>query len=238
MTSESTSSSPENDKVPEAANLERRLSDEEIRRVLRDAAELQAGQAATGGLTIRELRGVATEAGIDARFVDTAIAALTSSSGAPTQELDGGRHHWYRRRMTPGVVPLEHLDRILHVIRKTFGEDGTLDLVSGRLEWTGTSVVVGVTGRGSATEIDLTADESIPYGFTYAGLPVIGVVLGAILGGSVGASGIVLLVLLGLGGVAGHVAARSIWARYARSHEAKLEARLERVATEVAAQAR
>jgi len=224
---------------PGAAGIQqRRLSDEEIRQVLRDAAELQVGQGVAGGLTVGELRSVAAEAGIEPGFVDVAVAALASSPAQKGVGRLAGRTHWHRRRLVPGVVALENLDRILHVVRATFGEEGKLNLISGRLEWTSTWVVLGVTGRGSATEIDLVADQSIPHAITHLGLPLVGVILGAIVGAAFGAMGFATLALVGLGGVGGHVVARRAWSRYAHAYQAKLDARLERVATETLAQAR
>jgi hypothetical protein len=217
--------------------------------VLRAASELQersrggvGGGGLTGsgdGITLEDLREVAAEVGIDARFVQLAADRVRHAPRSEGHWFAGAPFAWKVRRTVPGVVRAEDRDRIIQTIRDEMDARGSVEDVYGRMEWTHDDgagpVVVGLASREGMTEVDVSARRGSEVGL----LQTMGILTGTfVVGLPVGAA------LLGLGGAglaatmagaagASYLAGRSMWKWAA----ARWEERVERLVESVAATA-
>lgn len=238
------------EKVPEGSGgpkgsgaLARRFADDEVRRILHNAAELQesspSAHADSGrGLTLSELRQIAEEAGIDPRFVD--IAA--NSEALPANEAEarwaGAPMNWH---LTQSVdVSLEDADfeRVLLAIRSVMREQGDLAEVFGRMEWSYNDgvgpVIVGVSSRDGTTEIDVTASRSGEAGLYYGLMvPFGGIFGGAVLSSLLGMKGVAALPLILASGAVCFVGIRLFWKARSKWWSKRLRSLVERVASTV-----
>ena len=102
------------------------------------------------GLSLEELRQVASEVGIDPRFVDLAASHVDAPVERQGSVAAGGPTRWHFRSSVPGEIDKGDLDRILQVIRTTLHEKGEVSEVWGRIEWS--HAEVGTTIVGSRRE--------------------------------------------------------------------------------------
>ena len=71
---------------------ERNLSDQEVALILRKATELQeqtGDRAPADGLSLATVRDIASEIGVEPRFIDQAVAALSAEVRSPASGLLG-----------------------------------------------------------------------------------------------------------------------------------------------------
>ena len=222
--------------------------DEEVRRILEAAADLQERSSALGtgsarGLTIQELRQVAAEAGIDPHFVDMAATDVD----APMEKSDGswmgGADKWHFRTTVPGEVGDEEREQIVMALRSLMGAKGVIEEVFGRMEWSMNDgmgpVVIGVSSRDGTTEIDMTADRSGEAGLIHGlGIPSGGIILGAIAAGTLSLSGPVVLPVIGALSVATYGLTRLFWRRRSAELERRYRKAMERASSIVQDSAR
>lgn len=100
---------------------DRTYTEREIQRLIERAAELQAQEHDPGGpgLTLAELESVATEAGIDARYVRAAVAE--QRAGAAVQSKGGAdTTHIYVERVVPGDLAEEAWEDVVMTLRNRF----------------------------------------------------------------------------------------------------------------------
>lgn len=209
----------------------RRFGDEEIRRILQSAAELQerssAGPGAVGrGLTLEELRQVASEVGIDPRFVDLAASHVDVPTQRTGSRAAGGPTRWHYRASVPGEIAQRDLDRILQVIRTTMHEKGEVAEVWGRIEWSHDEVgstIVGIASHDGTTEFDVTANRSDEATLIhFLGVAFGGISGAAALAAVLGISGAGVLPLLGLMAGVSYGATRMAWKARSRWWERRL----------------
>lgn len=221
----------------------RRFSDEEVARILKSAADLQERSTPPGepgrGLTLEDLRQIASEAGIDPRFVELAAADAHAPVERDASVLAGGAYAWAVHRTVPGIVPEADRDRILRAIRSVMGQKGEVEDLYGRMEWSFDDslgpVMVGVASRDGRTEIDVSARRAGEAGLLHGiGVPFGGFFGGAALAGLIGLSGAAIPLLIGGATVAGWGGLRAIWSHYSQRWERKVE----RLADAVASAAR
>jgi len=142
----------------------RRYGEREIGRILERTTELQLSEAAgsgPSGMTLRELEEIATEAGIDPRYLRRAASEVEAA------ELGGG--FWERVVGTPlavvleasveGELPESAFERVVPIIQQSAREAGQTSQVGRTLTWraetkSGSRVaMVGVSIRDGETRI-------------------------------------------------------------------------------------
>ncbi len=224
-----------------AISRPRRFGDTEIESILKRAAELQArsGERLPGdqsGLTLDELRQIALEAGIDARFIDLAVADMNAPSDRNHDPLAGGPTRWSYQASVVGEVRDSEKDRLLQAIRSILGQRGEIAEVFGRMEWSYDDglgpIIVGVMNREGKTEIDVTSTRSGEAGLFHGlGVPFGGILGGAGIAGALGLSGAAVLpFILGSAGLS-YVGLRAFWKYRSRWWEERLGRVVERVAS-------
>lgn len=226
----------------------RRFGDDETAKILRKAAEMQERSLTVAhdprALTQEELRQIASEAGIDPRFIDLAVADLDSPVDYKENLLAGGPFSWHFQTTVDGEIDDADRDRILHTIRTVMGHKGEIAEVFGRMEWSrddGTgAVIVGLSTRDGKTVIDVSAVKAMEASTVHAlGIPFGGIFGGAAIAGFLGMSGgPAVLGTVGAMGVASYFATRFGWKLRARWWERRLRRVMERLTSIVQETAR
>lgn len=220
----------------------RRYTDEDVRRILSTAVELQERSAALAveagrGLTLDELRSVAREAGIDARFVDLAAGHLDAPVERRENGLAGGPTQWHYRASIPGEIGEKDLERILQAIRATLHEKGEVSEVWGRIEWSHSEVgstIVGLASRDGSTDIDVTATKSEEAALIHGlAVPFGGIFGAAMMKGIVGFTGAQALPFIGLMALVSYGGAWLGWRMRSRWWERRLQRLMDRLTSTV-----
>ncbi|MCJ7629849.1 MAG: hypothetical protein MUO50_15850, partial [Longimicrobiales bacterium] len=123
----------------------RRYSEEEFALILRKASEIQlssgnqSARLGTGGLTLEEIRSIATEAGIDPEAVTRAASVLGAmkwdEKAGLAAAIFGGPGKFHLDCELPGRLPPEEMGRILEQIRRAAEHQGEASEVLGGVEW-------------------------------------------------------------------------------------------------------
>jgi hypothetical protein len=230
----------------------RRYSDREIALILTRTAELQATRAAesevTQGLTQGELEQIAREAGLDPRFIHTAIAELDSGKGTPQSRWLGGSTWLQLERSVDGEVPVAEYEALVEIIHRTLGEVGQPSVLGRTLRWHALTGVGGQHAHGREIEVAIAARNGVTTIRVHeklralatqifaAGIAGGGSTVGmltAIGGGALlGPVGVVGGLVLGLG--AAYAAARGLFANRSQKRSAQLRALVDRLAEHIA----
>ena len=215
----------------------RRYSEEEFALILRKASEIQvsggqpAGRTAGGGLTLEEIRSIASEAGIDPEAVTRAASILGTLDWEEKTGLAaaifGGPSKYHLDCEIPGRLPPEQMGRILEEIRRAAEHQGQASEVLGGVEWKTvgelSAINVNISPRVDTTSVQIVGDRG-PAGAATFVFPMMGagILVGA-LGGifePTSAAGIISLVTGTLG--AGFLTARTIWVSGSRKFRKRL----------------
>ena len=123
----------------------RRYSEDEFALILRKASEIQLsdggppGGGTTGGLTLDEIRSIATEAGIDPEAVTRAASIMGAlewdENASLVSAIFGGPSKFHLDCEIPGRLPPEEMGRILEHIRRAAEHQGEASEVLGGVEW-------------------------------------------------------------------------------------------------------
>lgn len=227
---------------PERA-LERRFSDEEVQELIRKALALQersattpqAGHTRPEGLTIDDVRHIAAEVGIDPRFVEEAVDGGLVDAERTGNWFVGAPYEWRFRETVAGEVDEKDWGRLIDAIRAEIGQKGEVQDVFGTLEWSHNDglgpILVSVRSEDGRTHVELTGSRSGSLALIHGlGIPLGGLVLGGLVAGATGLSGLAVLPVLastaGLSWLVGRIA----WRPRARHWERKLRLLTERVA--------
>lgn len=225
----------------------RRFDEDQIGIVLRRAAELQERSDrvgdGVGSLSLGELRQIAEEAGIQARFVDLAVASLDAApDGRKESRLVGGAYEWHLHTSVEGELTDEDREQVVRAIRSAMGQRGEVSDLYGRMEWSHDDglgpFVIGVSSKEGRTEVDVSAMRSSEATMVHlVGVPMTGLATGAVLVTTAGLAG-----PAGVAGVLGatavsYVLARVGWRVRAGALERKLHDVLRRVTGVVAERA-
>jgi hypothetical protein len=178
----------------------RRFTDREVGELIRRAIELQEGAATPGsappgkGLTMDEVRQIASEVGIDPRFLDLAASGELAELDREEVPLVGGPHAWRLRRALEGEIPEEERGRLLEAIRHEMKVKGDVEDVYGRMEWSNDdglgAVVIGVSSRDGTTTVDVMARRGGEVGLLHGlAVPMGGMMGGALVAGLLGLDG-------------------------------------------------
>ena len=119
----------------------RRYSEEEFALILRKASEIQVSNGnqsaitGTGGLTLEEIRSIATEAGINPEAVTRAASILGALEWEEREGLAaaifGGPSAFHLDCEIPGRLPPEEMGRVLEQIRRAAEHQGEASEVLG-----------------------------------------------------------------------------------------------------------
>ncbi len=215
----------------------RRYSENEFALILRKASEIQLsdggsqGGGTTGGLTLDEIRSIATEAGIDPEAVTRAASIMGAmdwdEKTSLVSAIFGGPSKFHLDCEIPGRLPPEEMGRILEHIRRAAEHQGEASEVLGGVEWKTvgdvSAINVNISPRGDSTSVQIVGDRNAAGALSFT-LPMMGAaVLVGILGASfepTSAAGIISLVTGTLG--AGFLTARTIFVSGSRKFRKKL----------------
>ena len=190
------------------------LSDTEAQAIWRRAADLQSltgvqprptpilgerdaerDAERTSGYKVDDIRGAASGAGIDAKYVDHALAehgVLTPNvvalrpltavdRGSDESALSGGRSQLQYEIVVDGEVPEDDFDLLVDLIRRKTNQTGLLASVGRSLSWQthpgGRNMQVSVLPRGGKTTIRVSENLKHAIGEIFGGL--MGIVGGA-----------------------------------------------------------
>lgn len=182
------------------------------------------------GLTLRTLREIAAEVGIDPRFVEEAALSLQYDAppSGPVTRLTGGP---MRHEVGGTVQPLmttsvrsELVDRL----RRDTGHEGEVREVMDSVEWATvgrlTKTTVAIRNGEDATEVRVRVDGSGAAAFTWLGSIGVGVLASGIVAASIEpATTMGVVAMLGTGGGLGAGLARGVWSRVSRSIRERAE---------------
>jgi len=200
----------------------RRYSEEEFALILRKASEIQlsggnqSAMTGTGGLTLEEIRSIATEAGIDPEAVTRAASILGALEWEEKAGLAAAIFGGPSKCEIPGRLPPEEMGRILEQIRRAAEHQGEASEVLGGVEWKTvgelSAISVNISPRGDSTSVQIVGDRSGAGALTFTFSMTVAAVLVGVLGGAfepTSTAGIISLVTGTLG--AGFLTARTIW---------------------------
>jgi hypothetical protein len=216
---------------------ERRYSEEEFALVLQMASEQTDAPGEEGtqvlapvreGLTLAQIREIASEVGIDPDRVSQAASLLPQVRESGLTRLVGGHPVTSLETVVEGEASESDLRRIAEAVRREVGVTGKAQEVLGGLEWRGdmttTMVSVSATPRDGSTVLQASADSTgaLLAIIAAAGLPTLGAVaitLVKLVYGETDA-GIVLGLISGLPPAA--LISRLFWKRTTRAWRGRL----------------
>jgi hypothetical protein len=241
--------------VTDSGVPERLYDDEEVGRLLKRATEIQSREGTSpthgssgSGMSLTELEDIASEAGIDARYLRRAAAEMDTA--APEDgflgDVMGEALSLVQETVLPGELDEEGFERVLVVLQRKTAEHGQPSLLGRTLTWQAEapnkmrSMLVTVTARDGQTHI--RAEERL---HQMASGMLGGIVAGGGLGVGLGVGlpiGIELMgsalfsvaFPLGMLGIA-YMATRGIYASYAKKRRRLLAELLDDASREAAA---
>jgi hypothetical protein len=223
------------------SDTERRYSDLEFALILRTASEVREGPDPAPpreGLTLRQIREIAAEVGIDPDRVTRAAALLPSADDSAVTRFFGGPPRHRVEHSIPGVVPTGELGRIIDVVRKMVSTQGQTREILGGLEWTASTATTGfgasVTPREGETILQASTDRTESMAGIYGGVGmstvgVIALLLVKLVFGETDA-GIAASLLSSL--PPAFFLARTLWSRSTKKYRERLLHLLEAMAVE------
>jgi len=210
-------------------------SEAEVALILRSAADLEAQSGVarvSRGLALQQIVEIAREAGIDARAVEQAAAALERAPQRSTARMlfgDPARFS-FERRIAREITD-DEAAAMLDIARQEAGVLGRTDDALGALEWRGKdpmgSTFVRIDRRSGSTRIIAGADRTETALVTGIVVPLTSLIGVAITGAALGAEPGFVPAVVGLAG--GLVAARMLWRRVALRWHARTKALLDRL---------
>lgn len=217
----------------------RHFGDDEVRRILQKAAELQERShdyhSPSGkGLTLDELRQIASEAGIDPKFIDQAAAHPGVAGRASGGAWAGGPVQWDVSGSVDGEIDDHDRERILHTVRSIMGQKGELEYVFGRMEWSVDAgvgpVIIGISSRDGETDVSVSANKSQEAQlFHLLGVPMGGLLGGAVMAGIAGVAGPAAFPFIGLASAACYGLSRVAWKARSRWWQDRVQEILDQV---------
>lgn len=202
-----------------ASDGDRIFGDRETAHILQKAAELQVQRGGrSSGLTLEELRQVASEAGIEPHLVDEAWAELRRPAAPPAppkRKTRRGQTRWEQRIELPVRLDNEDVRAILAHLEAEFGEHGMVTEVSCGTVWTQYRLRHGHTHAAietaeTGTRLHVAIERSTQRKF----MRRVGGAIGCVIGGFLGAltedpAG--LMIFTGLGITLGNLGGRGTW---------------------------
>lgn len=217
---------------------ERNLSDQEVALILRKATELQeqAGdRAPADGLSLATVRDIASEIGVDPRFIDQAVTVLATDAPAAASGLLGPPINSSIRFSYPQSLTEPQLREVIEAIRTSSGLQGKLDEALGAIEWRHegmNTIGVTVTPVGDETSVALVSGLREAASLSYVPPTMLGIMAAGIAVDSLQPGVGTMLAMIAGGAVGGFGIGRTIWTLIHRSFDRKLQrirAEIERV---------
>jgi len=195
------------------------FGDRETALILQKAAELQAERGGrSSGLSLEDLRQVASEAGIEPHLVDDALAELRrpkASATPPKRKSRRSQTRWEQRLELPVRLDNEDVRAVLAQLEAEFGGQGTITELSCGTVWTKYRLTHGhthaaVEARENGTRLHVAVERSTQRKF----LRRAGATIGAVLFGIAGIAteepvGFTVLTTMGVG--VGNLIGRGAW---------------------------
>lgn len=221
---------------------DRRYDEEEVARILRDSAELQAmdaSGAAVGALSLQELQRIAAEVGIEPRFVTDAALRRTRSPGGVWTRLLGPFSRFHQERTVQGEVGGADWSRLVDEMRSETRHEGETAHLPGRLEWrgrhewSGEEIRLRVESADGSTRVEMEAEQVLASTAAVLAAGTCGLLAAAAVVGPIGADMGMELATLGLGGAGGALLGRAAWKRRALRWHRRLERLTGRIAASI-----
>lgn len=233
--------------MPAAERPPRRYSDQEVKRLLDRATELQREHGGAEGLTLPELEEIALEAGIDPQLLRRAATELDSRGDEPTSRWSavmGAAPTILLERTVPAELSSPGLESIVVEIQRGVGVLGQPSLVGNTLTWRSRtpnntrSLQVVVASREGETYIRVEEELNQLAGSLFGGLMGgvgCGVGFGVGMGVGFGALGSALFAFTFPAGAiaASYLAARTAFSTTARARKRALQDLIQRLADAV-----
>ncbi len=165
-----------------------------------------------------EVRDIAGEVGLEARFIDQAAASLTlTAEGAYTGLLGGPMRTQIGETFDRPLTDGEQME-VVEAVRGLLNHHGRIKEVMGSVEWNTvgrmTQVMVTVTSTDHDSSIRVSNDASGLAALTWVGSITAGLVMGGVAITALDPSSLLMTAsLLGTGGAIGLGVARTIWSR-------------------------
>jgi hypothetical protein len=189
--------------------------EDEFALILRKASELQAEEGgdalADAGMALGEIKQIAAEVGIAPEFVERAARIARTSGGEEGRAFLGLTLQSFKSDEISAELREGDVAQLIDVVRQTLGSRGTVTEVLDSVEWSSTpgelrAVHVTLSPREGVTQIQIRTDQTglaalsvlTPGTLAFAGMVVIGEVLGIPVGPVVGLSIAATSGLLGL----------------------------------------
>lgn len=169
--------------MPDTSN-DRVYSEEEIGRILKQAATLQQteGSRSVTGLSLTELKQLARESGLDPGHVESVALALADRTDQDTGSLFGRPLQISVKRRIQGSVSDETFARMVSAARRELRTTGTTSQTGSTREWSvqsqigaSTSLTLREFDRHTDIEIYWTESQALPIPFII--VPLIGIVV-------------------------------------------------------------
>jgi len=228
---------------------EPRYSDEEFALIVQKATELQdqssdiaapssqrlTDGAEAEGLTIAEVREIASEVGLERRFIDQAVMSLADDLALEASGLFGGALTQQAQGTVQHVLTEDERIEILDMVRATLKQRGEVQEVSGALEWQSvgrmTRTTVTINAVSESVGLRVHCDASGVAVLTWLGTIGAGLAAGAGLVGALQPDSVLAAAsIVGAGGVVGVGLARTIWSATTQT----LRRRVQRIRDELA----
>lgn len=116
-----------------------RFTDREIALLLQRAAEIEAQRAdalPTQGVSLRQLREIATEVGISPETFEEAITAVQAGAKPARRELLGAPLTYKAARGVDGRLDEAAMERLIRVLEEAMDQSGTVTDALGTVRWT------------------------------------------------------------------------------------------------------
>ena len=168
---------------------DRRYSESEFALILRRAFEIEerrTGGELRDGLTLQDIRAVASEMGLHPASVERAAALLPAAAEGTLARVFGGPSLYQMEYTATGEISKVGLPRVVDAIRRVTGHQGNVTEVLGSLEWQTVAEVsqihVTVSPREGQTAVRVLANRGSTGVLTYLGPGLAGFLSIAIIG--------------------------------------------------------
>ncbi len=214
---------------------ERQFTEDEVQEILKQAAESGPSDQLAGkqGLSLAELRVIASEVGIDPAELEQAARTVAKKDRPRKHGILGAPTVLRVEREAKGTLDQTRAAEIVSVIRRTMGQKGVVSDVAGSLEWSanqGTGdCFVSVSSRDDTIAIEGSANLTSKARTIY-GVGAATAVSTATLGIILDEASLIGLVVAGAFVIASHLGLRAIVRKLFRDKSAKLRLVVDEVA--------
>lgn len=123
----------------DGGDSDHRFTDREIALLLQRAAEIEAQRSdapPSQGMSLRQLREIATEVGISPEVFEEAVTAVQAGAKPARSELLGAPLTYKAARGVDGVLDEAAMERLIRVLEEAMDQSGTVTDALGTVRWT------------------------------------------------------------------------------------------------------